>query len=277
MFNEKSRTIEAYLKEIRKKSAVSSETEISLSRSFKAGDEKALQTLIESNLRFVYVTALEYVGRGLPLADLISEGNMGLIKAAKRFDETRGFKFITYAVWWIRQTIREALENQKDTVRLPANRHRSRRRYSKTLAQLQQGLMREPSLVEVSDHLEESSPKISTIARGENTAVYLEKPLSDEKLRLIDAIENCSADNPEVSLMENVMKNDMKLALGKLKPRQAYVLRKLFGLENDAPISLRELGAELNISGERVRQIKEEALKKLRSRTISQQLETYLN
>lgn len=270
------RSIQTYLEDIDKTPLLSPDDEIDLGRRVRSGDESAIEVLVQSNLRFVYLIAKEYEGRGLPLADLVSEGNLGLIKAAKRFDETRGFKFITYAVWWIKQSIQQALEQQADTVRIPSHHHRIRRRYNKIFSRLQQKSGSDPSLDDIAINLDIDASDLSALFQNKRDLLYLDRPFGDDGARMIEFIKDESSESPETRLLKESLQNDLAGVFSKLKPKQATVLRMVFGFETGVPMSLREIGRRLKISAERVRQIKEEALERLRSRKNAEVLRAYL-
>ena len=276
MIKDSSLSVQLYLSEVEKTTLLSGNDEVELGKRVRAGDERAVEKLIKSNLRFVLLIAKQYEGRGLPLSDLISEGNLGLIKAAQRFDETKGFKFITYAVWGIKQSIQDALEKQVDVVRVPAHYHRAKLRFEKVHSKMQQKVGGEPSLDEITQELNIESVDLTTVINRSKNAIYIDRPIGDDGARMIEFIENDASESPESNLLKQSLKNDIEHLLSTLKPKQKLVLRLLFGFETGMPMSLREIGKRLKISAERVRQIKEEALKRLRGRKNCEVLKAYV-
>lgn len=269
--------VELYLNEMPNTPPLSAEEEVNLSRQVHQGDIQALTKLLKANLRFVYAIAKEYEGRGLPLADLVAEGNVGLLRAAKRFDETRGFKFITYAVWWIRQAILRALEEYARTIRLPSNQIRLQRSYARTVNSMQQTMGREPSIDEIAQTLHLRPVDLIDVYDLSNSALHLDTPLSDERGRLIDYLRNDDADEPDQPVNEDSLRQELRLLLADLKPRQAQVLRMHYGLDGRLPMTLEEIGTVMKVSRERVRQIKEEAFARLRRKERLEILRQYLD
>ncbi len=276
--NRESQSLEKYLQEIGKVELITPEEEVKLAIRIKQGDQKALDKLTKANLRFVVSVAKQYQNQGLTLPDLINEGNLGLIKAAQRFDETRGFKFISYAVWWIRQSILQALAEQSRIVRLPLNKVGLTNRIQKAYSQLEQQFEREPSPEELAEVLELDIEEVrSTIGIG-GRHVSVDTPLSEgEDNTLIDVMENTNADRAEVNIEHNEsLKIDIDRSLKTLTERQKEVICFFFGIGVDHPMSLEDIGDRFSLTRERVRQIKDKAITKLRSNSGAKSLRNYL-
>jgi RNA polymerase primary sigma factor len=276
--NRESQSLEKYLQEIGKVELITPEEEVKLAIRIKQGDQKALDKLTKANLRFVVSVAKQYQNQGLTLPDLINEGNLGLIKAAQRFDETRGFKFISYAVWWIRQSILQALAEQSRIVRLPLNKVGLTNRIQKAYSLLEQQFEREPSPEELAEVLELDIEEVrSTIGIG-GRHVSVDTPLSEgEDNTLIDVMENTNADRAEVNIEHNEsLKIDIDRSLKTLTERQKEVICFFFGIGVDHPMSLEDIGDRFSLTRERVRQIKDKAITKLRSNSGSKSLRNYL-
>ncbi|HEX3767342.1 MAG TPA: RNA polymerase sigma factor RpoD/SigA [Puia sp.] len=276
--NRESQSLEKYLQEIGKVELITPEEEVKLAIRIKQGDQKALDKLTKANLRFVVSVAKQYQNQGLTLPDLINEGNLGLIKAAQRFDETRGFKFISYAVWWIRQSILQALAEQSRIVRLPLNKVGLTNRIQKAYSQLEQQFEREPSPEELAEVLELDIEEIrSTIGIG-GRHVSVDTPLSEgEDNTLIDVMENTNADRAETNVEHNEsLKIDIDRSLQTLTERQKEVICFFFGIGVDHPMSLEDIGDRFSLTRERVRQIKDKAITKLRSNSGAKSLRNYL-
>jgi RNA polymerase primary sigma factor len=276
--NRESQSLEKYLQEIGKVELITPEEEVKLAIRIKQGDQKALDKLTKANLRFVVSVAKQYQNQGLTLPDLINEGNLGLIKAAQRFDETRGFKFISYAVWWIRQSILQALAEQSRIVRLPLNKVGLTNRIQKAYSQLEQQFEREPSPEELADVLELDIEEVrSTIGIG-GRHVSVDTPLSEgEDNTLIDVMENTNADRAETNIEHNEsLKIDIDRSLQSLTERQKEVICFFFGIGVDHPMSLEDIGDRFSLTRERVRQIKDKAITKLRSNSGAKSLRNYL-
>ena len=275
--NRESQSLEKYLQEIGKVDLISPEKEIELAIRIRKGDSQALETLTKANLRFVVSVAKQYQNQGLSLGDLINEGNLGLIKAAKRFDETRGFKFISYAVWWIRQSILQALAEQSRIVRLPLNRVGALNKIGKAYSNLEQEFEREPNPEEIANELSMDVNDISAAMRNSGKHVSVDAPFSKgEENRLLDVLENDELPAPDTSLMTESLKEEVNHALESLPEREAKVLRLYFGLNEDHSHTLEEIGERFNLTRERVRQIKEKAIRRLRNTTRSKNLKAYL-
>jgi RNA polymerase primary sigma factor len=273
-----SQSLEKYLQEIGKVELITPEDEVKLAIRIKQGDQKALDKLTKANLRFVVSVAKQYQNQGLTLPDLINEGNLGLIKAAQRFDETRGFKFISYAVWWIRQSILQALAEQSRIVRLPLNKVGLTNRIQKAYSQLEQQFEREPSPEELAEVLELDIEEVrSTIGIG-GRHVSVDTPLSEgEDNTLIDVMENTNADRAESNVEHNEsLKIDIDRSLKSLTERQKEVICFFFGIGVDHPMSLEDIGDRFSLTRERVRQIKDKAITKLRSNSGAKSLRNYL-
>jgi RNA polymerase primary sigma factor len=276
--NRESQSLEKYLQEIGKVELITPEEEVKLAIRIKQGDQKALDKLTKANLRFVVSVAKQYQNQGLTLPDLINEGNLGLIKAAQRFDETRGFKFISYAVWWIRQSILQALAEQSRIVRLPLNKVGLTNRIQKAYSQLEQQFEREPSPEELADVLELDIEEVrSTIGIG-GRHISVDTPLSEgEDNTLIDVLENTNADRAETNIEHNEsLKIDIDRSLQSLTERQKEVICFFFGIGVDHPMSLEDIGDRFSLTRERVRQIKDKAITKLRSNSGAKSLRNYL-
>ncbi|HTQ27830.1 MAG TPA: RNA polymerase sigma factor RpoD/SigA [Puia sp.] len=276
--NRESQSLEKYLQEIGKVELISPEEEVKLAIRIKQGDQKALDKLTKANLRFVVSVAKQYQNQGLTLPDLINEGNLGLIKAAQRFDETRGFKFISYAVWWIRQSILQALAEQSRIVRLPLNKVGLTNRIQKAYSQLEQEFEREPSAEELAEILELDIDEVSSTLGIGGRHVSVDTPLSEgEDNTLIDVLENPNAERAEMNIEhKESLKMEIDRSLKTLTERQKEVICFFFGIGVDHPMSLEDIGERFNLTRERVRQIKDKAITKLRSNSRSKMLRSYL-
>jgi RNA polymerase primary sigma factor len=262
-----------YLKEISNIPLLTAEEEVLLAKRIKRSDQRALDTLVLSNLRFVVSVAVEYKGQGLPLLDLINEGNLGLIKAAKKFDETKGFKFISYAVWWIRQSIMQAIVEQGNIVRLPMNKANVLYQLRKRNRALWDELGRQPTKYELATALGISESVIAEIELATNTYRSLDEPLGNEEDHiLLNTIEDEDQPDPAEELDSNEFLSLLEQALDSLSPREAMILRNYYGLGVKEPMTLEEIGKELNISRERVRQVKVKALSRIRNSHIGRRL-----
>ncbi len=276
--NRESQSLEKYLQEIGKVELITPEEEVRLAILIKQGDQKALDRLTKANLRFVVSVAKQYQNQGLSLPDLINEGNVGLIKAAQRFDETRGFKFISYAVWWIRQSILQALAEQARIVRLPLNKVGLTNRIQKAFSQLEQEFEREPSPEELADLLEMDLEEVTSSLGINARHVSIDTPLSEgEEGTLLDVLENKNADKTDGELDHIVGLNiEIERSLKQLTDRQKEVVCYFFGIGVDHPLSLEDIGDRYNLTRERVRQIKDKALTKLRATQKADLLRSYL-
>jgi RNA polymerase primary sigma factor len=270
-------SIEKYLEEIGNFAPLPPHEEIELARRIRNSDTEALEQLVKANLRFVISVAKEYQGQGLPLQDLISEGNLGLIKAAQRFDETRGFKFISYAVWWIRQSILQALAEQARVVRLPLNRVGAINKVGRTFEALEKAYGREPSMEEIADEMDLSTREVAEVLRNAARHISLDEPYyQEEGTSLLDVLESDRYDPPDGILMRESLRNEIEKVLSTLRPREAEIVRLYFGLDGDRPLTLEEIGEHFRLTRERVRQIKEKALHRLRHRSRLEPLRKYL-
>lgn len=271
------RMLDQYLQEIGQIDLLKAEEEVELARRIKQGDQEALHDLTRANLRFVVSVAKKYQGQGLSLADLINEGNYGLIKAAQRFDETRGFKFISYAVWWIRQAILQALAEQSRVVRLPLNRIGTISKIRKLSAKLAQEHDRPPNLEELADELDIDVEKVREAMQHAGRHLSMDAPFNDEDDNsLLDVLPNDDGASPDETLMDESIKIDIERALSGLHPREAEITRLYFGIGREHPLTLEEIGQRFDLTRERVRQIKEKALRKLRQRNRREDLQTHI-
>ena len=276
--NRESQSLEKYLQEIGKVELVSPEEEAELAARIRQGDQIALDRLTKANLRFVVSVAKQYQSQGMSLPDLINEGNLGLIKAAQRFDETRGFKFISYAVWWIRQSILQALADQARIVRLPLNKVGLTNRVQKAFAKLEQRFEREPSSEEVAELLGLDLDEVTSTMTTSIRHVSVDTPLGEgEDNTLIDVMENKNADRAETQLEHNEsLHQEIERSMQSLTDRQKEVISYFFGLGNDQPMTLEDIGEKFNLTRERVRQIKDKAITKLRTNSRSGALKSYM-
>jgi len=277
-YRDEDRSLDLYLKEIGETPLITAAQEVILAKLIRAGDQEALEKLTKANLRFVVSVAKQYQNQGLSLADLINEGNIGLIKAAKRFDETRGFKFISYAVWWIRQAILQALAEQSRIVRLPLNRVGTLHKIGKVSAALEQELGRDPSADEIAHQLSLTAGEVSDTLKISNSHLSLDAPFStSEDNSLIDVLEDDNQPSPDEELLRDSLRSEIEKALDTLTPREAEVINLYFGLNHEKALTLEEIGARFNLTRERVRQIKEKAIRRLRHASRSKALRAYLN
>lgn len=270
-------SLEKYLQEIGEVELLDPVEEVKLAKKIRRGDQKALEKLCKANLRFVVSVAKQYQNQGLSLGDLINEGNLGLIKAARRFDETRGYKFISYAVWWIRQSILQALAEQSRIVRLPLNRVGALNKIGKMYSNLEQEFEREPTPEEIAEVLEITPFEVTDTMRMSGRHLSMDAPFSQgEDNRLLDIIQNESQPPPDHGLMKESLRQEVDRALATLSPREAEVVRLYFGLNLEHPLTLEEIGERFRLTRERVRQIKEKALRRLRHTSRSKALRSYL-
>ena len=275
--NRESQSLDKYLQEIGRVDLLTPEQEIELAIKIRNGDHSALEKLTKANLRFVVSVAKQYQNQGLSLGDLINEGNLGLIKAAKRFDETRGFKFISYAVWWIRQSILQALAEQSRIVRLPLNRVGALNKIGKAYSNLEQEFEREPSAVELAQELDMDVNDVADNLKISGRHVSMDAPFTQgEENRLLDVIEDDQLPSPDYVLMNESLKSEIARALSTLSDREAEVIKLYFGLNKEHSMTLEEIGERFNLTRERVRQIKEKAIRRLRHASRSRNLKTYL-
>ncbi len=270
-------SLDRYLQEIGEVPLLTPDQEIDLARQIKKDDQLALEKLTKANLRFVVSVAKQYQNQGLTLGDLINEGNLGLIKAAKRFDETRGFKFISYAVWWIRQSILQALAEQSRVVRLPLNRVGALNKIGKAFSNLEQEYEREPSANEIADELEMTAYEVSDTLKISGKHLSLDAPFNQgDDNRLLDVIQDEHQPPPDDLLLSESLRIEVKRALTTLSDREAEVIKLYFGLDREHPLTLEEIGEKFSLTRERVRQIKEKAIRRLRHTSRSRMLRSYL-
>ncbi|MCX6174353.1 MAG: sigma-70 family RNA polymerase sigma factor [Ignavibacteriales bacterium] len=275
--NRESQSLDKYLQEIGKVDLLTPDDEIELAIRIRKNDSLALEKLVKANLRFVVSVAKQYQNQGLSLGDLINEGNLGLIKAAKRFDETRGFKFISYAVWWIRQSILQALAEQSRIVRLPLNRVGALNKIGKAYSNLEQEYEREPNAHELAQELDMDISEVSDTLKIAGRAVSMDAPFNQgEENRLLDILENDEEPSPDFTLMSESLRSEIERALSTLSEREGEVIKLYFGLNKEHSLTLEEIGEKFNLTRERVRQIKEKAIRRLRHASRSKNLRSYL-
>lgn len=272
-------SLDKYLAEIAKVDLIDADEEVRLAKRIKQGDQQALERLTKANLRFVVSVSKQYQNQGLTLPDLINEGNLGLIKAAKRFDETRGFKFISYAVWWIRQSILQALAEQSRIVRLPLNKIGTISKVNQAYARLEQQLERAPSSEEIADNLEISLSEVKYSMRNNGKHVSMDAPLSgyeDEDRTMYDVVVENDTPTPEYGLMHESLRREIQRSLASLSSREKEIINLFFGLAGSHPLTLDEIGERFGLTRERVRQIKERAIRRLRKTSRGNLLKQYL-
>ena len=275
--NRENQSLDKYLQEIGKVDLLSPEDEIQLAIKIRKGDRSAFEQPTKANLRFVVSVAKQYQNQGLSLGDLINEGNLGLIKAATRFDETRGFKFISYAVWWIRQSILQALAEQSRIVRLPLNRVDALNKIGKAYSSLEQEFEREPNFAELAKELQIDASELAEVLKISGRHVSIDAPfVQGEENRLLDMIENEEHPAPDHLLMSESLKIEIDRILSTLSDREAEVIKLYFGLNKEHSLTLEEIGERFNLTRERVRQIKEKAIRRLRHASRSKNLKSYL-
>ncbi|WP_318641175.1 sigma-70 family RNA polymerase sigma factor [Flavobacterium ardleyense] len=275
--NRETASLDKYLQEIGKVDLITADEEVELAQKIKAGDQRALEKLTKANLRFVVSVAKQYQNQGLTLPDLINEGNLGLIKAAQRFDETRGFKFISYAVWWIRQSILQALAEQSRIVRLPLNKIGSINKINKMYALLEQSNERPPSAEEIAKELDMTVNDVKESMKNSGRHLSMDAPLVEgEDSNLYDVLRSGESPNPDRELIQESLRTEIERSLETLTPREADVVRLYFGLGDQHPMTLEEIGETFDLTRERVRQIKEKAIRRLKHTSRSKILKTYL-
>jgi len=275
--NRETASLDKYLQEIGKVDLITADEEVELAQKIKAGDQRALEKLTKANLCFVVSVAKQYQNQGLTLPDLINEGNLGLIKAAQRFDETRGFKFISYAVWWIRQSILQALAEQSRIVRLPLNKIGSINKINKMYALLEQSQERAPSAEEIAKELDMTVNDVKESMKNSGRHLSMDAPLVEgEDSNLYDVLRSGESPNPDRELIHESLQTEIERALETLTPREADVVRLYFGLGDQHPMTLEEIGETFDLTRERVRQIKEKAIRRLKHTSRSKILKTYL-
>lgn len=277
--NRETASLDKYLQEIGKVELITAEEEVELARRIKKGDQQALEKLTKANLRFVVSVSKQYQNQGLTLPDLINEGNLGLIKAAQRFDETRGFKFISYAVWWIRQSILQALAEQSRIVRLPLNKIGSINKVNKAYSELEQQLERPPTPEELATHLEMTVEEVKQSLKNAGRHVSMDAPLKDgddSSSTMYDVLSSSESPSPETELIHDSLRKEIERSLSTLTSREADVVRLYFGLSGQHPMTLEEIGEKFDLTRERVRQIKEKAIRRLKHTSRSKILKSYL-
>lgn len=275
--NRESKSLDKYLQDISKIQLITADEEVELAQRIKKGDQQALDKLVNANLRFVVSVAKQYQNQGLKLPDLINEGNAGLVKAAKRFDETRGFKFISYAVWWIRQAILSALAEQARIVRLPLNKIGSINKINKAYSSLEQENERPPVPEEIAKRLDISVSNVKQSLKVSGRHVSMDAPLKEgETSNLYDVVKSNESPRPDNGLMESSLNIEVNRALDTLSPREAAVIKHYYGISQKQPMSLQEIGDQFGLTRERVRQIKEKGIRRLRHTSKSKVLKTYL-
>lgn len=275
--NRDTKSLEKYFQEISKLDLITAEEEVELARRIREGDQIALNSLVNANLRFVVSTAKQYQGSGLRLSDLINEGNIGLVKAAKRFDETRGFKFISYAVWWIRQSILQAISEQSRMVRLPLNKIGEISKIKKASSSLEQVYQRPPNALEIAGELEMNRDQVKLAMKNSGKHVSMDAPFeTGESSNLYTVIQSKDSVSPDAELMRESLNMDMNQALKSLPERESEVIRLYYGLDERNPKSLSEIGELFDLTRERVRQIREKAIRRLRNKSHNEVLQSYL-
>ncbi len=276
-FRNTNRSLDLYLKEIGETPLITAEREVVLAKKIREGDQMALEELTKANLRFVVSVAKQYQNQGLSLADLINEGNIGLIKAAKRFDEKRGFKFISYAVWWIRQSILQALAEQSRIVRLPLNRVGTLHKIGKAHRRIEQEQGHPPSPSELAKELDMTEAEVEETLRMSTSHLSLDAPFSDgDSNSLKDVLEDSSQISPDTKLFHDCLKDEVERILSTLSEREAEVISLYFGINRDSALTLEEIGERFHLTRERVTQIKEKAIKRLKHSSRSRTLEAYV-
>ena len=275
--NRDTQSLEKYFQEISKIDLITADEEVELARKIREGDQVALNKLVNANLRFVVSAAKQYQGSGLRLSDLINEGNIGLVKAAKRFDETRGFKFISYAVWWIRQSILQAMSEQSRMIRLPLNKIGEISKIKKVYSSLEQTYQRPPSAIEIANELEMTVAKVKLAMKNTGKHLSMDAPFQEgESSNLYNVIQSKESTRPDANMMKESLQTDINQALETLPARESEIIRLYYGIGERTPKSLNEIGEIFDITRERVRQIREKAIRVLRNRSSNQVLQTYL-
>ncbi len=275
--NRDTKSLEKYFQEISKIDLITAEEEVELARRIREGDQIALNKLVNANLRFVVSAAKQYQGSGLRLSDLINEGNIGLVKAAKRFDETRGFKFISYAVWWIRQSILQAMSEQSRIVRLPLNKIGEIGKIKKVYSSLEQTYQRPPSAVEIARELDMSASQVKLAMKNSGRHLSMDAPFEEgETSNLYNVIKSKDITSPDAKMMQDSLNTDINSVLKTLPDRESEIIRLYYGIGERTPKSLSEIGELFDITRERVRQIREKAIRILRNKSRSEILKAYL-
>ena len=276
--NRADKSLEKYLQDISKEEMITADEETILTRKIREGDERALEKMVKANLRFVVSVAKQYQHQGLPLTDFINEGNLGLIKAAKKFDETRGFKFISYAVWWIRQAILEALSDKARVIRIPLNQVGVLGKINKAYSKLEQDLGRAPSPEEIAEELDIPEHKVKETLSSSKNHVSYDAPMGgdDENSSMIEVLSNGDSPSTDFIMIEESLKVDIERSLASLDPKCREIIKLNYGIGYTHPRSLDEIGEKYSLTRERVRQIKEKGLRKLRVESRSKMLKQYL-
>lgn len=277
--NRENKSLDKYLSDISRVPMINAEEEVELAQSIRGGDQAALERMVNANLRFVVSVSKQYQNQGLTLGDLINEGNLGLIKAAKRFDETRGFKFISYAVWWIRQSILQAIADQARIVRLPLNKVGSLSKVMQVFAQLEQKLEREPTAKEIAEYTGMSVEEVEIVLQTSGKAMSLDAPMSestDEGNTLLAVLGQNDEKSPDKHLLDESLKREISISLTSLSEKERDILKYFYGLDGNPPYSLEDIAEKVGLTRERVRQIKENALKRLRKSSRGKILRSYL-
>ncbi|MDA9262002.1 RNA polymerase sigma factor RpoD/SigA [Flavobacteriales bacterium] len=275
--NRETQSLDKYLLEISKYDLITAEEEVILAAKIRGGDENALQKLTKANLRFVISVSKQYQNQGLSLSDLINEGNLGLIKAARRFDEKRGFKFISYAVWWIRQSILQAIAEHARIVRLPLNKIGTINKINKAFSSLEQEFERAPSTSEVADSLEFSEKEVKKAQKISGRSISLDAPLgTDSENDMYAVFASKDSKSPEDEMLKGSLNEELKRILDTLSPREADIIKLYFGIEQSYPLTLEEIGDKFDLTRERVRQLKEKGIRKLKQKSRSKLLKSYL-
>ncbi|MGB5553113.1 MAG: RNA polymerase sigma factor RpoD/SigA [Flavobacteriaceae bacterium] len=275
--NRDTKSLEKYFQEISKIDLITAEEEVELARRIREGDQIALNKLINANLRFVVSAAKQYQGSGLRLSDLINEGNIGLVKAAKRFDETRGFKFISYAVWWIRQSMLQAMSEQSRMVRLPLNKIGEISKINKVYSSLEQNFQRPPSAVEIARELDMSAAQVKLAVKNSGKHLSMDAPFKEgESSNLYNVVQSKEATSPDAKMMKDSLSIDINQVLKTLPNRESEIIRLYYGIGESNPMSLSEIGELFDITRERVRQIREKAIRLLRRKSHNEVLKAYL-
>ncbi|MGM5468828.1 sigma-70 family RNA polymerase sigma factor [Flavobacteriaceae bacterium LMO-SS05] len=274
--NRESKSLDKYLQDISKLPLITAEEEVELAQRIREGDQVALDKLTTANLRFVVSVAKQYQNQGLTLPDLINEGNAGLVKAAKRFDETRGFKFISYAVWWIRQGILQAMAEHSRVVRLPLNKIGSINKINKAYSFLEQSHQRPPSAEEIADELDMTLLEVKQSMKNSGRHVSMDAPLKEGETSNLYDLKSGESPNPDTNLMSESLRIEINRALDTLSHRESHVLKLFYGLDNEKAMSLIEISETFDLTRERVRQIREKGIRRLRHNSKSKILKTYL-
>jgi len=275
--NRDTKSLEKYFQEISKIDMITADEEVELTRRIRNGDQIALNKLVNANLRFVVSTAKQYQGSGLRLSDLINEGNIGLVKAAKRFDETRGFKFISYAVWWIRQAILQAISNHSRMVRIPLNKIGEISKINKVFSTLEQSYQRPPSAIEIARELDMSAAQVKVAIKNSGKHLSMDAPFEEgESSSLYDVIASNDATSPDANMIMDSLRTDIEQVLSTLPNRESEIIKLYYGIGERKPISLSEIGELFDITRERVRQIREKAIRMLRNKSQNEVLKSYL-